>query len=201
MKILAVVLLCLSISGLAIAGGDPVAGKATSIICIGCHGSDGNGTSGNPTYPKLAAQGEGYIIKQLTDFKTHARREQHMDSMVEAIDGKDIPNLAAYFSSLSRSAGASDKDKAKKGQTIFHNGIDARGVSACEGCHGADGKGNPAVNFPSLAGQHADYLIKILKDFRSGERHNDMGGMMRNIAKGLRDEEIEAVANYIASLN
>ena len=199
MKSIAGVLLLMAGTGLAQAGGDPVAGKATAIICIGCHGSDGNST--NPVYPKLAGQGEGYLAKQLADFKSGARQEEHMTSMVEAISKADIPNLAAWFASQKRSPGSPNKAKSKQGKKIFHNGIDAKSISACDGCHGADGKGNPAIKFPSLANQHPEYVAKMLKTFRSGTRHNDPGEMMRNVAAKLSDKEIESVANYVAGLN
>lgn len=199
MKISVITLLFIIGTGPALAGADPQAGKDTAIICIGCHNRDGNST--NPAYPKLAGQGEAYLIKQLTDFKAGTREEQHMSSMVEAIEKKDIPNLAAYFGGQQRTPSLIDKTRAKRGKPIYHNGLDKKGVSACDGCHGADGRGNPAIRFPALAGQHPDYIIKMLKAFRSGERKNDPGEMMRNIAVNLTDEEIEAVAHYAAGLN
>ena len=73
-------------------------------------------------------------------------------------------------------------------------------VSACAGCHGADGKGNSALKFPSLAGQHADYVVKMLKEFRSAARNNDKQAVMRDSAKGLTDLDIDALAAYITSM-
>jgi len=192
-------LLALLCTTQAIAAGDPAIGKSTAVICIGCHGSDGN--SSNPAYPKLAGQGQKYLMKQLTDFKSGARQESHMSSMVEAIDKADIANLAAWFASHKTATGSYDKGLARQGKTIFHNGIDRKNIAACDGCHGEDGRGNPAVSFPSLAGQHPEYISRMLAAFRSKQRHNDNGEMMRNIAAGLSNEEIEAVAHYVASLN
>ncbi len=68
-------------------------------------------------------------------------------------------------------------------------------------CHGPAGTGNPQANFPSLAGQHAAYTEKALKDFRSGGRENDMNQMMRGVAARLTDTEIAAVAQYIQGLS
>jgi len=73
-------------------------------------------------------------------------------------------------------------------------------VAACEACHGPTGSGNPAANYPSLQGQHATYTALQLKAYRSGERSTDPNQMMRNIANGLTDDEIEAVASYIQGL-
>jgi cytochrome c553 len=68
-------------------------------------------------------------------------------------------------------------------------------------CHGPNGAGNPAAKFPALAGQHATYTIKALKDFRAGTRSNDPANMMRDVAGKMTDAQIEAVAEYIAGLH
>jgi cytochrome c553 len=197
MKRVYISMLLAAASSCVMAGGDPAAGQATAIICIGCHGNDGN--SINPLNPKLAAQGENYLNKQLTDFKSGARKEQHMSSMVEAIRKEDIPNLAAWFSSQKRQSSPSTKIN-QQGKQIFHNGIDNKGIAACDGCHAEDGKGNDAIGFPSLAGQHAEYITKQLKEFRSGVRSNDSGMMMRNVAKDLSNQEIDSLTEYIESM-
>ena len=198
MKKIMSILTLLATSCFVMAGGDPVAGKSTAIICIGCHGSDGNST--NPIYPKLAGQGAAYLAKQLVDFKSGERKEEHMTSMVEAIAKEDIPNLAAYFSRQKRKPGSVSTVDQRLGKQIFHNGVSGKGISACDGCHGVKGEGNAAIRFPALAGQHTEYITKALKEFRSGKRHNDAGEMMRRIAANLSNEEIESLASYIASL-
>jgi len=203
MKIITSLLVFLASSGLVLASGDPVAGKSTAIICIGCHSIDGNST--NPAYPKLAGQGAGYLEKQLFDFKSGKREETHMTSMVEAITEKDIPNIAAYFSQQKRLSMSNEEPKRKVdsrlGKQIFANGIESKSVSACNGCHGEKAEGNPPIKFPALAGQHAEYITSMLKEFRSARRHNDPGEMMRNIAENLTDREIESLASYLSSLN
>lgn len=123
-----------------------------------------------------------------------------MTSMVDAINKNDIPNLASWFAQQKRTPAIYNKTKAKPGKQIFHNGISAKGIAACEGCHGADGKGKPAIKFPALAGQHTDYIIKTLNDFKHGTRINDPGGIMRNNLTNLSDEEIESLANYVAGM-
>ena len=73
-------------------------------------------------------------------------------------------------------------------------------VSACAACHAPNGVGNPAANFPALAGQHATYVEKALKEFRAGTRNNDNAQMMQNVAARMTDDEIAAVAQYIQGL-
>jgi cytochrome c553 len=74
-------------------------------------------------------------------------------------------------------------------------------VAACIGCHGPTGAGNPAAKFPRLAGQHAKYVENQLRAFKSGERDNDAGKMMRNIAGRMTEKEIRAVASYVQGLH
>lgn len=181
-----------------IAGGDASLGKSTAIICAGCHERDGNST--NSEYPKLSAQSEAYMIKQLMDFKQGAREDSHMSPIVQALSLSDVPNVAAYFSQQTRLLPAADDLHSTAGKAIYSAGIAAKNVTACAACHGADGLGNPAAGFPLLAGQHADYISKQLKDFRNATRHNDAQNMMRTIAVNLTDEDIATLSAYVAML-
>ncbi len=199
MKEIFIALLFVTSSSAAVAGGDPVAGKSTAILCIGCHGSDGNSSSAQ--YPKLAGQGEGYLAKQLNDFKSGARKESHMTSMVEAITIADIPNIAAYFSSQQRTKGTASKTNTELGKQIFQKGVQSKFIPACASCHGQKGMGMPTEKYPSLANQHPEYVAKILKDFRSSTRNNDAQKLMQNIAAKLSDEEIASIAAYIADID
>jgi cytochrome c553 len=79
------------------AAGDAAAGKAKSAVCSACHGADGN--SANPIWPNLAGQKEAYLVKQLKDFKSGARKDPMMAPMAAPLSDQDMENLAAYFSS------------------------------------------------------------------------------------------------------
>ena len=98
------------------------------------------------------------------------------------------------------SLGEADPALVGLGEKIYRGGNKATGVAACMACHAPNGMGNPAANFPRLAGQHAKYVENQLKAFRSGQRANDAGKMMRNIAAKMTDAEIAAVASYIEGL-
>ncbi len=78
------------------AQGDAAAGKAKAAACGACHGADGN--SVNPMWPKLAAQHAPYLVKQLKDFKSGARKNAIMSPQAAALSDKDMQDLAAYFS-------------------------------------------------------------------------------------------------------
>lgn len=179
--------------------GDPKAAEAiVNQVCAGCHGVDGN--SPVTINPSLAGQGYDYLNKQLVNFKSGDRKSAVMMGMVTSLSPADMSNLAAYFSEKQAKAGTSkDKDKALLGQKIYRGGIQGSGVPACAACHGAKGQGIP-VQFPRLAGQHADYTLDQLNKFRSGERANDAAKMMRVIAAKMTPQEMEAVAQYIQGL-
>jgi cytochrome c553 len=185
--------------GTAHAAGDAAAGKTKSAACAGCHGPDGN--SVNPVWPKLAGQHASYIVKQLADFKKGDRKDPTMAGMAAPLSEQDRADLAAYFSSQTTKIGSTPKDQLEAGQTLYRSGNAAAGVPACAGCHGPTGAGNEQAKFPRLSGQHAAYVEKALKDFRSGARANDAGQMMRNIATKLTDAEIKAVASYVQGLH
>jgi cytochrome c553 len=112
-----------------------------------------------------------------------------------------MKNLAAYFGSQKQTpSAAKDKDLAAKGEKIYRGGIAAMGVPACTGCHGPTGTGIPA-QYPRLAGQHTDYIVAELTKFRNGERANDQGKVMQMVAIKLSDQDMKAVAEYLAGLH
>ena len=171
--------------------GDPKAAETiVNQVCAGCHAVDGN--SAAAANPKLAGLNPEYIYKQLTEFKSGARKNAIMSGMVASLSPQDMLNLSAYFSTQQAKPGtAGDKELALVGQKVYRGGVQGTGVPACASCHGAQGKGIPA-QFPRLAGQHADYVYAQLNAFRLGERSND--------AAKMTDAAMKAVASYIQGL-
>ena len=175
-----------------------ISGDASHNImaCVGCHGTAGNSTI--TQNPKLAGQHAEYIAKQLADFKTPGRNNPVMSGIAKAMTDEDIKNVAAYLDKqASKSGAAKNKDIVEFGKKIYRAGIAEKNVPACAGCHGATGGGIPA-QFPRLAGQHQDYTDAQLKSFRQDARKNS--AQMTTIAKRMSDDEIQAVADYIAGL-
>jgi cytochrome c553 len=192
-------LVCLMLAGgvsLAQAEGNPSAGKTKAEACGGCHGADGNSSA--PIFPKIAGQHASYIAKQLHDFKSQKRPDPTMSALAEPLTDQEIQDLAAYY--------AQQKIRIEKGapnplgEKIYRAGNPETGVPACIGCHGPGGNGNPQAVFPQVNGQYAAYVEKILKDFKTGARGNDMNGMMRTVGAKMSEAEINAVADYISSL-
>jgi cytochrome c553 len=180
--------------GTSLAAGDPAAGTEKSASCAACHGADGN--SVNPEWPKLAGQHAGYIVKQLTYFKDGERVNETMKGMASNLTEQDREDLAAYFSSQKVKIGVADPSLVELGQKIYRSGNASSGIAPCMGCHGPNGAGNPAANYPALRGQNAKYVENQLRGFASGQRHNENAKkMMQILASRMTDREIRAVAS------
>ncbi len=187
------------VAALVSAKGDVAKGREiANTLCGACHGADGNSTAAE--YPSLAGQPPEYINKQLRNFKSGARKDPIMAPMVVALSTADMLNVAAYLSAQTlRPRVAKDVMRVEEGKRIYKGGNVASGIPACASCHGPAGEGVP-VQFPRLAGQHAQYLQSQLTGFRNGDRTNDSGKMMQAIARKMTDREMHAVSMYISNL-
>jgi len=192
---------------MAIAGGDAAKGKtaATEKGCSGCHGADGN--SALPQWPKIAGQGEKYLVKQLNAFRTNnlakaGRVDPTMAGPAKGLTDAQIQDISAYFASQESKVGEADPKLVELGKKIYRGGDKERGLPSCMGCHGPTGAGNPAIGYPQLSGQWAQYTAKQLNDFKLEKRRNDgESRVMRDITSRMYAEEIKAVASYIQGLH
>jgi cbb3-type cytochrome c oxidase subunit III len=203
-RLSALLLMILSAPGWALAADVPVgnanAGQGKTAVCGACHGADGNSLV--PGFPKLAGQGERYLLKQMQDIKGGKRVVIEMTGMLAGLGDQDLADIAAYYAAQKSSVGAADEKRVALGEALFRGGKLSDGVPACTGCHSPDGVGNAQAGFPHLGGQHADYIKKQLTAYRRGERSNDGDTMvMRSIAAKLSDQDIEALAQYIQGLH
>lgn len=178
--------------------GDAVAGKTKAATCAACHGADGNSLA--PNFPKIAGQGERYLVKQITDIKNGVRQVPEMIGFVMGLSETDIADIAAYYAEQKPAGGAADPELVELGKRIFLGGNEETGVPACIACHSADGSGIEAAGFPRIAGQHASYTEKQLTDFYNADRVNDDNNVMRDIASRMHMNEIKAVSSYIQGL-
>lgn len=174
--------------------GKQIAGQ----VCAACHGPDGNSPAA--ANPHLAGQHRAYVAKQLANFKSGERKNAIMAGFAAALSPQDMNALGAYFEKQApKPEVAGDKALALQGERIYRGGIAERGVPACSGCHAPNGAGIPA-QYPRLQGQFKEYTLAQLQAFRAGERANDPAQMMRMIAARLSDQEMRALAEYIAGL-
>jgi cytochrome c553 len=184
--------------------GDPVAGKDKSAFCQGCHGEDGNSATG--AFPKLSGQWSDYIQKQFREFQNGARVNETMTDMAASVaEFQDVFDIAAYFASQKQMVGSPIENEAEQklyleGDKLYNQGNRETGSFRCVKCHGIHGSGEPLNNnlFPVLGGQHKDYLVKQLAEFKHEIRENDRSGMMLRITTHLTDHDIEALATYLS---
>lgn len=168
---------------------DPIAGKAKAQMCFACHGE--NGIAIAPEIPNLAAQPPLSITYQLIQFRGQQRKGGGMEALAAPLSDQDMRDIAAYYANLPPPpAKSGNAGKIAKGEQISS-------AQYCNSCHGPQLQGQKHI--ARLAGQSPEYLVTQLKNIRGGTRI-DMDGTMGSAARGLSDEDIEALAAYAASL-
>ena len=171
---------------------DIAAGKEKAELCSGCHGE--NGISQMENVPSLAAQPDLFIQWQLVFFRAGTRKNEQMQPIIEQIDNNDIRNLGAYFASLKPPEGKKPDDN----PDLSAKGAQAAVGRRCASCHTESYGGTKAVS--RIAGQREDYLVKALRDYKSGVRAGGGMAAMAEVAYSLSEEEITALAHYLAHL-
>lgn len=166
--------------------------------CASCHGRQGR--SIQPKFPVLAGQHAGYLAAQMHAFKAQTRGDPdaigYMWGMSAPFDDEMINALAAYYAGQTPVPGAGgDRAAIARGAEIYAKGIANDGIPPCAGCHGPNAAGT--ADFPRLAGQHAQYVLKQLRSFQSNLR--DVA-VMHGVAQSMAVGEMEAVAAYLESL-
>jgi cytochrome c553 len=170
---------------------DPSAIKEKAAVCAGCHGEDG--VSQTENIPSLAGQLDQFTQWQLVFFRGGSRKNEQMQPIAEAIGNEDIRSLGAYFASLTPPKAAPDDNP-----DLSKKGAQAATGRRCASCHGDSYAGTKAV--ARLAGQREEYLVKALHDYKSGVRSGGAGAAMAEVAYPLSEEEITALAHYLAHL-
>jgi len=169
--------------------------------CAECHNLDG--ISVMPKFPKLAGQRLDYIIKQVRDFRDGRRRNDggQMAAIAADVSDKDLEKSAAYFAGLPVpspvAVSQGETEDFQRGASLFLNGDGVAGIARCTSCH--DEAAGARLNAPRLTAQHASYLAKQLRDWRSGDRKNDLNQMMPGIAAKLSDRDIASLAAFLAA--
>ncbi|MGH6710979.1 MAG: c-type cytochrome [Bradyrhizobium sp.] len=170
---------------------DIAAGKAKAELCIGCHGE--NGISQLENIPSLAAQPDLFIQWQLVFFRAGTRKNEQMQPIVEQLNNEDIRNLGAYYAQL-----APPKPPADDNPDMSKKGAQAAVGRRCASCHTDSYAGTKAV--ARVAGQRQEYLVKALRDYKTSVRSGGAMAAMADVAYPLSEEEIEALAHYLAHL-
>lgn len=188
-------------------GAPKKAGSTVKKTCSSCHGIHGEAAA--PAFPNLAGQSYNYLLKELEDFRSGARKASPMSAMIKTVPksshDENLRNLAAYFATQKAQAGDTGahpvaKGTLEQGRRIFQEGIRGEQVPACAACHLQNGTGMAPMAVPALAGQNAKYLIVQLDGFASGKRGNSPHHVMQLIAGRLKEKQIHSVAAYLQVL-
>jgi cytochrome c553 len=171
---------------------DLAAGKEKAQLCTGCHGE--SGISQTENIPSLAGQPDQFIQWQLVFFRSGSRKSEQMRPIVEQINNDDIRNLGAYFASLAPPKASQPDDN----PDLSQKGAQAALGRRCASCHTDTFAGTKAV--ARIAGQREEYLLKALHDYKSGVRSGGGVAAMADVAYPLSEEEIAALAHYLAHL-
>jgi cytochrome c553 len=166
--------------------GDAKHGKAISYTCLGCHGIEGY-KNAYPMYsvPKLEGQRPEYLAAALHEYKSGDREHLTMHSQASTLSDQDIADIAAYFAG---------KPLVSQGKPA---GTPPQAATLCVSCHGQDGIAI-APTYPSLAGQHEDYIARAIDEYRKGGRKNPI---MKGFAATLKDEDIATIAQFFSHEN
>ena len=168
------------------------------MTCGTCHGPQGRSIV--PKFPTLAGQHPKYLAAQLLAFKAQTRGDPdalgYMWGMAAPLSDDMIAGLADYYGAQTPGAGSGgDSGAIARGADIYTNGVAAEGIPPCVACHGPGAVGTD--EYPRLAGQHAQYLLKQLRSFQNNMRNV---AVMHGVAQDLKANEMQAVATYLQSL-
>ncbi len=169
------------------AEGDAEAGEALAYTCLGCHGIEGY-RNAYPSYrvPKLGGQKAAYLVAAVQGYRDGSRAHPTMQAQANSLTDQDIEDIAAYIATL----GA---------ETVEAGGSEPQPfelAATCEACHGENGIGMSPL-WPTLAGQHEEYLVAAMNQYRDGTRNN---AIMVQMSAALSDDDVRALARYYADM-
>ena len=173
-----------TVTGTAHADGDAARGKTLAYTCHGCHGIP-NYKNAYPTYnvPKLGGQNAAYLAAALKAYATGERPHQTMHAQAASLSDEDRAAIGAFLQS----------EVVQPNKEVV--GTPPPATQTCVACHGADGAKTVAPDYPILAGQHPDYIVQALRDYKSGKRKNPV---MAGIITAVSEKDFKAIANFFS---
>jgi cytochrome c553 len=172
------------------------------LACTGCHGREGRAAA-DGYYPRIAGKPAGYLFNQLVNFRDGRRHYALMNGLVALLDDAYLQEIADHFASLALPypppvAATAPASVRAAGETLVRRGDPARGLPACNDCHGAEMTGR-APFIPGLLGLPRDYINAQLGAWRNGQRRALAPDCMAQVAKRMSLEDIGAVSSWLAA--
>ncbi|MDJ0905210.1 MAG: c-type cytochrome [Woeseiaceae bacterium] len=184
---IALIAALLLLTGTAAAEGDPEAGAAIGYSCLGCHGIEGY-RNAYPSFrvPKLGGQTATYLEIALRGYRDGMRSHPTMVGQSKSLTDQQISDVSTFLASFGSAAVEAGGGTAP----AFEK------AAACAACHGQNGI-SVSPPWPTLAGQHKEYLVHALNQYRDGSRKDPV---MSPMAAPLTDEDVKLLAEYFSSL-
>lgn len=174
--------------------GDATRGEEAYEVCGACHLPSGAGRP-DGTFPQLAGQHATVLIKQIADIRAGRRDNPIMYPFaVTLIDPQELADVAAYLQRLPipPGNGRGPGTSLATGEALYKRD--------CVQCHGDQGEGNQEKFYPVLAGQHYEYMLRQIRDIAALRRRNANPDMVK-VVKGYKDEDLQAVVDYMSRLH
>jgi len=156
--------------------------------CLACHGE--SGTSQNENVPSLGGQNSYYLLIQLVLFRDKIRVGDPMNDLLKGVSDGDLQAFADTIAKLPppKPAEGGDAARVEKAKALAHQ-------NHCDACHRLDFAGTE--NVPRIGAQREDYLLKTLRDYKSGARHG-YDASMADVLAPLGDADFIELAYYLA---
>lgn len=163
------------------------AGRERARFCNTCHGPDGSATRDN--YPSLAGQNPLYLLDQIEQFANGSREKLVMNVLAQTFSIEEKTTLALYYANMPQQPAEADLALARQGAPVYQ--------LRCAACHGSDGLGEEG--YARIAGQQPGYIERVLREYRSGNSPRRFS-VMFGVTSVLEDDDVKALAHYIASM-
>ncbi|MDX1353612.1 MAG: c-type cytochrome [Thiomicrorhabdus sp.] len=173
------------------------------MMCNACHGEKGESPSRN--YASLNGQTAEYTSKMMLDYRDGRRWENYkqaniMVKLAKAMDDQQIADVAAFYANNPSTVWEIEaKPVSAELNHLIRKGDVSRMITPCASCHGAHGEGKGIT--PAIAGQVPEYFVRTMKAYQGKHRTNDVNDGMGQFTHDLTDEEIQALADYYATLS
>ena len=161
------------------------------MACLACHGPRGQSTT--PETPSIGGQPSFFVVAQLFLYRRGGRRNAAMSAIARPLTDDDLRTFGDYVAKLpppAPPADPPDPERLARGQALARR-------HPCGVCHNPDFSGREQM--PRLAHQREDYLLKAMREYKSGARVGYAGAMAQELV-GLSDGDLADIAHFLAHL-